>query len=38
MVFIQVTVAAAEGNKLFCMSAGEARENKEHKFQQGRFI
>lgn len=37
-VFIQVTAAAAEGNKLLCMSAGEMGENKEHKLQQDRFM
>lgn len=38
MVFIQVTAAAAEGNKLLCVSAGEMGENKEHEFQQVRFM
>lgn len=37
-VFIQVTAAAAEGNKLLCMSSGEMEGNKEHKLQQGRFM
>lgn len=35
--FIQVTAAAAEGNKLLCMSSGKMGRDKEHKLQ-GRFM